>query len=85
MKKKFHNVKTHVVETAVLVGVILKGKQDEDQLKEYLDELAFLAETAGVKTLSRFTQKLDNPNPKTFLGKGKLEEVIEYVKANKVW
>lgn len=84
MKKKFHNVKTQVTERAVLVGVILKGKQDEEQLAEYLDELAFLAETAGVKTLKRFTQKLDTPNPKTFLGKGKLEEVIEYVRENDI-
>jgi GTPase len=84
MKKKFHNVKTHVVETAVLVGVIIKGKQDEEQLNEYLEELAFLAETAGVKSLKRFTQKLDKPHPKTFLGKGKLEEVIDYVQENEV-
>ncbi len=79
MKTKFHNSKEKHIETAVLVGIILKGKQEENQLSEYLDELAFLAETAGVKTLKKFTQKLDYPNTKTFLGKGKLEEVLNYI------
>jgi len=66
-------------ETAILVGVTTKD-QDEKKTIEYLDELAFLAETAGIRTLKRFTQKLDVPHPKTFIGKGKLEEVLSYVK-----
>ena len=56
MKKKFHNINEAVVETAVLVGVVSKS-QDDSLLNEYLDELAFLAETAGVKAVKRFTQK----------------------------
>ena len=67
------------LETAVLVGVAVRN-QDERTTKEYLDELAFLAETAGVETLHRFTQKLDKPHPKTFIGKGKMEDVLAYVK-----
>lgn len=83
MKKKFYNTKTDRVETAVIVGIIIKG-QDEGQLKEYLDELAFLAETAGANTVKRFTQKLDNPHPKTFIGKGKMEEVCNYVQEHEI-
>lgn len=82
-KKKFHNVKETAVETAVLVGVVSKN-QDNSLLKEYLDELAFLAETAGVKAVERFTQKLDFPNPKTFVGKGKMEEILAYVQHNEI-
>ena len=65
-------------ERAVLVGVITK-EQTEEQVQEYLDELAFLAETAGAVTVKRFTQKLGHPDSKTFVGKGKLEEVKEYI------
>ena len=65
-------------EYAVLVGVI-HGEQTEERMTEYLDELEFLAETAGAVTLKRFTQKLKSPHPRTFVGKGKLEEIEAYV------
>lgn len=67
---------THIV-NAVLVGVIQNG-QKEHVAKEYLEELKFLAETAGATTLKIFTQKLDHPDSKTFVGKGKLEEIKKY-------
>ncbi|UEG50866.1 GTPase HflX [Ferruginibacter lapsinanis] len=66
----------------VLVGVITSD-QTEQQLTEYLDELAFLAETAGVIAVKRFTQKLAHPDSKTFVGKGKLEEIRKYVSMNR--
>ena len=62
----------------MLVGVIT-GDQNELQLTEYLDELAFLSETAGVIAVKRFTQKLPHPDSRTFVGKGKLEEIKKYV------
>ena len=62
----------------VLVGIVTGG-QTEQQLNEYLDELAFLAETAGLITLKKFTQKLPHPDSRTFVGKGKLEEIKKYV------
>lgn len=65
-------------EKAVLVGVIQKTQTDE-QVKEYMDELAFLAETAGAVTIKRFTQRLAHPDSKTFIGKGKLEEIKNYI------
>jgi GTP-binding protein HflX len=65
-------------ETAVLVGVITQG-QTEEMASEYLEELAFLAETAGADTRRVFTQHLEVPNPKTFIGSGKLSEVKAYV------
>lgn len=68
----------NVEENAVLVGV-MKPEQTEEQMTEYLDELEFLALTAGAKTLKRFTQKLKHPDSRTFVGKGKLEEVQKYV------
>ena len=61
------------VETAVLVGLITQT-QDERKTNEYLDELAFLAETAGAEVVKRFTQKLPTANSVTYVGKGKLEE-----------
>ena len=64
-------------EKAVLVGLIHKD-QTETQVQEYLDELAFLAETAGAVSVKRFTQKLLHPDSKTFVGKGKLEEIKKY-------
>ena len=70
-------------ERAVLVGVTSR-QQDEQQLKEYLDELAFLAETAGAITIKRFTQKTDHPDSKTYLGKGKLQEVTDYIKEHSI-
>lgn len=66
-------------ERAVLVGLINKD-QTEQQVHEYLDELAFLAETAGAVTVKRFTQKLPHPDSRTFVGKGKLEEIKNYVR-----
>ncbi len=70
-------------ETAILIGLITYH-QDESQAIEYLDELAFLAETAGAKTLKRFTQKLDKPDVRTFIGSGKLQEIKSFVQENKV-
>lgn len=70
-------------ETAVLIGLILPI-QKEEQLQEYLDELAFLAETAGALTLKRFTQRLPHADISTFVGKGKLNEIKEFIKENKV-
>lgn len=83
MKKKFHYTSEEVVEKAVLVGVTTKD-QDDATTKEYLGELAFLAETAGANTAKKFTQKLDFPNPKTFIGKGKMQEVVDYVKEHEI-
>lgn len=76
MIEKKSNIQQEV--RAVLVGVILKEQMDE-QMKEYLDELAFLAETAGAVTVKRFTQKLTHADSKTFVGKGKLEEIKNYI------
>ena len=67
-------------EVAVLIGLIHKD-QTEMQTVEYLDELAFLAETAGATTIKRFMQRLPHPDKRTFVGKGKLEEIKEYAKA----
>ncbi len=69
-----------VFEKAVLVGLI-HGYQTEDKLKEYLDELAFLAQTAGAEVVKIFTQKLARPQRATFIGTGKLAEIAEYVEA----
>lgn len=68
-----------VEELAVLVGLV-HNEQTEVQVKEYLEELAFLAETAGAVAIKRFFQKLAHPDSKTFVGKGKLEEIKQYVK-----
>jgi GTPase len=65
-------------ENAVLVGLVYK-EQTEIKVNEYLDELVFLAETAGAKTVKRFTQKLPHPDSKTFVGKGKLEEIRQFI------
>ena len=70
-------------EKTVLVGIV-NYKQDDTQSKEYLDELTFLAFTAGGEVMKRFTQKIDLPNPKTFIGSGKLQEVFEYVADNDI-
>jgi len=70
-------------ETAVIVGVVTKD-QTEQQVVEYLDELAFLAETAGAETKKRFIQKLQHPDSRTFVGKGKLEEIRQYAMAHQV-
>lgn len=65
-------------EQAVLVGLVTR-EQNEQKTEEYLDELAFLAETAGAEPQARFTQRLDYPNPRTYVGTGKLEELKAYV------
>jgi GTP-binding protein HflX len=70
-------------EKAVLVGVIQKD-QTEEQVNEYLAELAFLAETAGAITIKMFKQRLQHPDSKTFVGKGKLEEIKQYVAAKDI-
>ena len=71
------------LEKTVLIGII-NGRQDQNQSKEYLDELEFLTYTAGGEVLNRFTQKIDPPNPKTFIGSGKMIEVMNFVKENDV-
>ncbi len=71
------------LEKAVLIGVVTKD-QNEDKLKEYLDELEFLTFTAGGYAVKRFTQKLDMPNPKTFIGTGKIEDVRVFIKENHI-
>lgn len=70
-------------EKAVLVGLVTPA-QNEQRVKEYLDELAFLAETAGMDAVKRFTQKLDYAHPVTFVGSGKLQEIKEYIVENEV-
>lgn len=70
-------------EEAVLVGLITRS-QSEEQVKEYLDELDFLSETAGIKPIKRFVQRLDNAHPVTFVGKGKLEEIKLFVEEHEV-
>jgi GTP-binding protein HflX len=68
----------------VILIAVQQPAQDTAQVKEYLDELAFLAETAGAQTLRWFVQKLSHPDPKTYVGKGKLEEITAFIKANEV-
>ena len=68
-------------EEAVLIGLVHNSQTDE-QVLEYLDELEFLALTAGAKTRKRFTQKLDHPNPRTFIGSGKVDEIRQYIESH---
>jgi GTP-binding protein HflX len=70
-------------EVCILVGVVTQTVKEEQAI-EYLDELQFLAETAGAITVQRFLQKLPMPNPKTFVGKGKLEEIKEYIQLHNI-
>lgn len=70
-------------EKTVVVGIVTQN-QSEEKLKEYLDELEFLTFTAGGEVIKRFSQKLEKPNPKTFLGTGKIEEINYYIKENNV-
>ncbi len=70
-------------EKSVLIGVITKA-QPEEKMKEYLDELEFLTYTAGGKVLKRFVQRIDVPNPKTYIGTGKMLEVAEFVKEHEI-
>ena len=74
---------SHEYEKAILVGVVTQ-QQSEEKLIEYLDELEFLAYTAGASVKKRFSQKLSKPNPKTFLGSGKMEELQAYVKSHNI-
>jgi GTP-binding protein HflX len=74
---------TPVTETAVVVGIINKD-QDEKLVNEYLDELAFLVDTAGAVVIKKFTQKLEFANPRTFVGEGKLAEIASFVKENEI-
>lgn len=76
-------IQDYTEEKAVLVGLVHK-EQTEEQLQEYLDELAFLADTAGAVAVKRFFQKLQHPDKATFVGKGKLEEIADYSKRNGV-
>ena len=71
------------IETAILIGVV-DNSNDEQLVREYLDELAFLAITAGVEPVGRFTQKLEYPNPRTFVGTGKLQEIRDFVIKKKI-
>ncbi|SDK70392.1 GTP-binding protein HflX [Catalinimonas alkaloidigena] len=82
IEKKFIS-STDEPETAVLVAIVRQGQSDE-QAQEYLDELAFLASTSGVITKESFTQRLQKPDHRTFVGKGKLEEIVAYVKAYEI-
>ncbi|WP_299675894.1 GTPase HflX [uncultured Dokdonia sp.] len=70
-------------EKCVLIGLVTRS-QNEEKMIEYLDELEFLAYTAGGQVLKRFTQKLEKPNPKTFIGTGKMEDVAAYVEQHEV-
>ena len=71
------------IEKTVIIGIITQ-KQDEDKLQEYLDELDFLTFTAGGEVVKRFSQKMERPNPKTFVGTGKIEEINQYVIENDI-
>lgn len=70
-------------ERAVLVGIVLPN-QTEEQIQEYLDEMEFLAQTAGAQTVKKFIQKLGKPNSRTFVGSGKIEEIALFVEANEI-
>ncbi|PHX81970.1 MAG: GTPase HflX [Flavobacteriales bacterium] len=74
---------TKKIEKTVIIGIITQ-KQDEEKLNEYLDELDFLTYTAGGEVVKRFSQKMERPNPKTFVGTGKMEEINQYVIENKI-
>lgn len=81
MNKTISTAKTE--EKAILVAIVEKQQTDEIT-REYIDELAFLAETLGIKTVGDFTQKLDKPDTRTFVGKGKLEDIKAYVTAEHI-
>jgi GTP-binding protein HflX len=76
-------INKETTERAVLIGLITPT-QNETKANEYLDELAFLADTAGAVTVGRFLQKVERPNPRTYVGTGKLQEIKEYVEANEI-
>ena len=70
-------------ERTVIVGIVTQN-QSEEKLTEYLDELEFLTYTAGGEVIKRFSQKLEKPNPKTFLGTGKMDEISSYIKEKNI-
>lgn len=76
-------VKKSVYEKVILVGLVTQN-QSETKLEEYLEELSFLANTAGAEVVEIFTQKLQQPNPKTFLGTGKIDQIVSFCKENEV-
>lgn len=82
-KERTHQIEDTQIEKAVLVGLVTRN-QSENQLKEYLDELEFLAETAGAKTEEKFWQKLDHPEKRTYVGSGKLKEIKTFVDAHTI-
>ena len=75
--------KNNALEKVVLIGIVTQD-QDQIQSKEYLDELEFLTYTAGGDVVKRYTQKMAMPNPKTFIGTGKMEEVMQFVKEHNI-
>ena len=83
------NISTLMIETkrkaerAVLVGIIYPG-QDDREVEDYLEELSFLAETAGAEPVKRFTQRLDAPNSRTFVGSGKIQDIAAFIKDNDI-
>jgi GTP-binding protein HflX len=78
IEKKKYNFTAETPEKVVLVGLITP-KQDEAKVTEYLDELAFLAATAGAETCRKFTQRLEHPHAKTYIGSGKIDEIKAYI------
>ena len=70
-------------EKTAIVGIVTQN-QSEEKLNEYLDELEFLTFTAGGQVVKRFSQKMERPNPKTFVGTGKMEEIHQFVKENDI-
>lgn len=76
-------INEEITERAILVGLITE-QQNETKAREYLDELAFLADTAGAETVKTFLQKLPYPNPRTFVGKGKLDEIRAFIEDNDI-
>jgi GTPase len=83
MAKRQDNITGKSIEKCILVGVMTPG-QSIDTINEYLEELDFLAQTAGSVTMSRFLQKLPHPDPRTYVGKGKLAEIATYIKLNDI-
>ena len=78
-----HIIENNKKERAILIGLVTQN-QTLEQLNEYFDELEFLAETAGAITIEKFYQKLPHPDMKTYVGKGKLQEIVDFVAANEI-
>ena len=78
-----HIIENNKKERAILIGLVTQN-QTLEQLNEYFDELVFLAETAGAETIEKFYQKLPHPDMKTYVGKGKLQEIVDFVTANEI-